>query len=107
MSDITIAELAAQIPDDDPLQAWWEAVAALPADVTVNEFFAKTLKAAHDAARTKNASLAAGSRIDGYPAPVTTAPTIDANTGMQSFLQTCSVRSRVQATLDVAISPLV
>jgi hypothetical protein len=104
--DLTIAEIAAQIDPADPMKAWWTDAAALPAATTVNEFFAKTLKAASDAQRVKNANLAAGSRIDGYPAPTNGAVTINADTGAQSFVATYSVRSRVAVNLDVAISPL-
>lgn len=105
--DLTIAEIAAQIPAADPLKAWWEAAAALPNDTTLSEFFAKTLKAASDAQRVKNANLPVGSRIDGYPAPTNGPVTIDASTNIQSFIATYSVRSRVAVNLDVAISPLV
>ncbi|MBW4667199.1 MAG: hypothetical protein KME60_07090 [Cyanomargarita calcarea GSE-NOS-MK-12-04C] len=104
--DLTIAEFAAQLPAGDLVRRWWETAAALPADVTMNEFFAKTLKATSDAQRTKNGNLAAGSRIDGYPSPTNEPVTIDAATGMQSFVATYSVRSRVAVNLDVAISPL-
>ncbi len=106
MSDLTFAEIIAQIPDGDPVEAWWSAAAALPANTTVSEFFAKTLKAASDAQRVKNTNLAAGSRIDGYPAPTNGAVTVDSATGLQSFVTTYSVRSRVGVTLDVAVSPL-
>ncbi|WP_143289243.1 hypothetical protein [Brunnivagina elsteri] len=78
----------------------------LPSDTTVSEFFAKTLKAASDAQRVKNVGVAVGSRVDGYPAPTNGAVTVDATTGLQSFITTYSVRSRVAVTLDVAISPL-
>ncbi|MGI8502045.1 MAG: hypothetical protein ACR2LR_13040 [Hassallia sp.] len=104
--DLTIAEVVAQIPVGDPVKGWWDAADAMPADTTVNEFFVKTLKAASDAQRAKNATLAAGSRIDGYPTPVNGTVTVDPGTGIQSFLTTYSVRSRVALTLDVAVSPL-
>jgi hypothetical protein len=104
--DLTIAEIAAQIPNADPLKAWWTDAAALPVDTTTSEFFAKTLKAASDAQIVKNTGLAAGSRLDGYPAP-TNGPVTIATNGQQSFVATYSVRSRVAVNLDVAISPLV
>ncbi|PAX58362.1 hypothetical protein CK510_07785 [Brunnivagina elsteri CCALA 953] len=104
--DLTFAEILAQIPSDDPMNAWWAAAAVLPSDTTVSEFFAKTLKAASDAQRVKNVGVAVGSRVDGYPAPTNGAVTVDATTGLQSFITTYSVRSRVAVTLDVAISPL-
>lgn len=104
--DLTIAQIAEQISATDTLKAWWTAAAALPAEVTVNEFFAKTLKAASDAQRAANTSLAVGSRIDGYPSPTNGAVTIDAASGLQSFVATYSVRTRVAVNLDVAVSPL-
>jgi hypothetical protein len=104
--DLTFAEILAQIPTTDPMNAWWAGADALPANTTAAEFFAKTLKAASDAARLKNASLSAGSRIDGYPAPTNGAVTIEPTTGLQSFITTYSVRARVAVNLDVAISPL-
>ncbi len=106
MDDLTFAEITAQIPVADPMNAWWAAATALPADTTTSEFFAKTLKAASDAQRTKNANLPVGSRLDGYPIPTNGPVTIDAATGTQSFVATYSVRSRVAVNLDVAISPL-
>ncbi|NEU76949.1 hypothetical protein PI95_031750 [Hassallia byssoidea VB512170] len=105
--DLTIAEIIAQIPVDDPVRDWWDDASAMPADTTVSEFFLKTLKAASDAQRVKNANLSAGSRIDGYPAPTFGAITIDASTNLQTYLMTCSVRARVATNLDVAVSPLV
>lgn len=107
MSDLTITEIAAQIPANDAVKAWWTDAAALPDDTTVSEFLAKTLKAASDAQRVKNANLPVGSRIDGYPAPTNGPVTVDATTNLQSFVATYSVRSRVAVNLDVAISPLV
>lgn len=104
--DLTIAEIAAQIPADDPVKEWWEDAAAMPANTGVNEFFAKTLKAASDAQRAKNANLTAGTRVDGYPAPVNGPVTTNATSGMQSFVSTYSVRTLVGVNLDVAISPL-
>ncbi|AKG21247.1 hypothetical protein [Calothrix sp. 336/3] len=104
--DLTFAEIIAQLPDGDAVKTWWEGADAVPNATTVNEFFAKTLKAASDAQRAKNANLTAGSRIDAYPAPVNGAVTVDAATGLQSFITTYSVRSRVAVNLDVAISPL-
>ena len=104
--DLTLAEIAAQIPAADPLKAWWDAAAALPADTTTSEFFAKTLKAASDAQIAKNANLPVGSRLDGYPVPVN-GPVTTASNGLQSFVATYSVRSRVAVNLHVAISPLV
>lgn len=104
--DVTLAEITAQIPTADPMNAWWAAADALPANTTVSEFFAKTLKAASDAQRVKNTNLAVGSRIDGYPAPTNGPVTVDAATGTQSFVATYSVRSRVAVNLDVAVSPL-
>jgi hypothetical protein len=104
--DLTFEEILAQIPVADPMNAWWAAASALPADTTVSEFFAKTLKAASDAQRVKNVNVAVGSRVDGYPAPTNGAVTVDATTGQQSFITTYSVRSRVAVTLDVAVSPL-
>lgn len=104
--DLTLAEIAAQIPSADPLKAWWDAAAALPSDTTTSEFFAKTLKAASDAQVVKNAGLSAGNRLDGYPLPTNGPVTVGAN-GVQSFIATYSVRSRVAVNLDVAISPLV
>lgn len=106
MNDLTFEEITAQIPAGDPMKAWWQAVTALPADTTTSEFFAKTLKAASDAQRLKNTNLPAGSRLDGYPTPTNGAVTVDAATGMQSFVATYSVRTRVAVNLDVAISPL-
>lgn len=104
--DLTIAEIAAQIPSGDPVKAWWEAAAAIPSDSTTSEFFVKTLKGASDAQRIKNTNLPAGTRINGYPGPVNGGVTTDAATGMQSFVTTYSVSSRVAISLDVAISPL-
>jgi hypothetical protein len=104
--DLTFAEILAQIPSIDPMYSWWEAAAALPSDTTVSEFFAKTLKAASDAQRVKNTNAAVGSRIDGYPAPTNGPVTVNATTGIQSFVATYSVRSLVAVNLDVAISPL-
>lgn len=104
--DLTIAEIAAQIPVGDPVKAWWTDAAAIPSDSTTSEFFIKTLKAASDAQRVKNVNLSAGSRINGYPAPVNGGVTTDAATGQQSFVTTYSVSSRVAVNLDVAISPL-
>lgn len=106
MNDLTFEEITAQIPETDPMKAWWTAAAPLPADTTTSEFFAKILKAASDAQRVKNVNLAVGSRIDGYPTPTNGAVTVDAATGMQSFVATYSVRTRVAVNLDVAISPL-
>jgi hypothetical protein len=108
MNDLTLAEIIAQIPDGDALKAWWTtaSASALPSNTTTNEFFAKTLKAASDAQRAKNANLSVGSRIDGYPAPTNGAVTIDATTGLQSFIATYSIRSRVAVNLDVVLSPL-
>lgn len=105
-TDLTFAEIAAQIPQADPMKAWWTAAAALPANTTTNEFFAKTLKAASDAARTKNTNRTAGSRIDGYPTPTNSPVTIDATTGEQSFVATYSVRTRVSVNLDSSVSTL-
>jgi hypothetical protein len=104
--DLTIAEIIMQLPTDDPVKAWWESVPEMPSLTTVSEFFVKTLKAANDAQRTKNATLAAGSRIAGYPSPTNGTVTVDAATGIQSFLTTYSVTARVAINLDVAISPL-
>lgn len=104
--DLTIAEITAQIPVDDVVKTWWTDAAAMPAGTTVNEFFIKTLKAASDAQRVKNANLAAGTRINGYPSPVNGGVTTDAATGQQSFVTTYSISSRVAVNLDVAISPL-
>lgn len=104
--DLTIVEIAAQIPADDPVKAWWEAAAAIPTDTGTNEFFAKTLKAASDAQRVKNTNVPAGQRVDGYPAPVNGPVTTNATTGMQTFVSTYSVRTLVAVNLDVAISPL-
>ena len=105
--DLTLAEIIAQIPVADPMRAWWETAAALPVDTTTSEFFAKTLKAASDAQRVKNTNLPVGSRLDGYPSPTNGAVTIEASTGLQSFVATYSVRSRVAVNLDVAISPMI
>jgi hypothetical protein len=105
--DLTFAEILAQIPATDPMNAWWTAAAALPADTTVSEFFAKTLKAASDAQRVKNTGAAVGARVDGYPAPTNGAVTVDASTGQQSFLATYSVRTRVAVNLDTSVSPVV
>jgi hypothetical protein len=104
--DLTFAEILAQIPEADPMNAWWASASALPENTTVSEFFAKTLKAASDAQRVKNTDLAVGSRIDGYPAPTNGAVTVNAANGQQSFITTYSVRSRVAVNLDVAVSPL-
>ncbi len=104
--DLTFAEILAQIPVTDPMNAWWAAAAALPADTTVSEFFAKTLKAASDAQRVKNVNAPVGARVDGYPAPTNGAVTVNATTGMQSFITTYSVRSLVAVNLDVAVSPI-
>ncbi|MCV3216031.1 hypothetical protein OGM63_21385 [Plectonema radiosum NIES-515] len=104
--DLTIAEIAAQIPTDDPVKAWWTDAAALPVNTTTSEFLIKTLKAASDAQRVKNTNLPAGSRISGYPAPVNSGVTTDAATGVLSFVTTYSVSSRVLVNLDIAVSPL-
>lgn len=104
--DLTIAEIVTQIPAGDPVKTWWDDAAAMPADTTVNEFFVKTLKAASDAQRVKNANLPAGSRVAGYPAPVNGGVTTDAATGLQSFVTTYSISSRVAVNLDVAVSPM-
>jgi hypothetical protein len=106
MNDLTFEEITAQISTTDPMYAWWQSAAALPADTTTSEFFVKTLKAASDAQRVKNTGLAAGNRLDGYPSPTNGPVTIDAASGIQSFVATYSVRSRVAVNLDVAISPL-
>ena len=106
MNDLTFEEIAAQIPDADPMKAWWAQAAVLPQDTTTSEFFAKTLKAASDAQRAKNATLSAGNRIDGYPSPTNGPVTVNATTGLQSFITTYSVRSLVAVNLDVAVSPL-
>ncbi len=104
--DLTITEIIAQLPAGDPVKTWWESAPSMPELTTVSEFFVKTLKAASDAQRAKNATLAAGSRIAGYPAPVNGGVTVDAATGIQSFLTTYSVIARVAINLDIAISPL-
>lgn len=104
--DLTIAEIIAQIPSGDDLKTWWQAIDPLPSDTSVNEFLIKTLKAASDAQRIKNANLPAGSRVNGYPSPVNGGVTTDAATGMQSFVTTYSVSSRVAINLDVSIAPL-
>lgn len=105
--DLTIAEIIAQLPANDAVKTWWENAAALPQEAGTNEFFAKTLKAASDAQRLKNTNAPVGSRIDGYPAPTNSPVTVDATSGLQTFVATYSVRSRVAVNLDVAISPLV
>lgn len=104
--DLTIAEIIAQIPVGDPVKTWWDDAAAMPTDTTISEFFVKTLKAASDAQRLKNTNLPAGSRVAGYSGPVNGGVTTDAATGLQSFVTTYSVSSRVAVNLDVAISPL-
>jgi hypothetical protein len=104
--DLTIAEIIAQLPAGDPIKTWWESAPEMPSLTTVSEFFVKTLKGAHDAQRAKNATLPAGSRVAGYPAPVNGAVSIDAATGLQTFLTTYSVVARVAINLDVAVSPL-
>jgi hypothetical protein len=103
---LSAAEIIAQLPTDDPVKGWWDGAGTMPADTTVNEFFVKTLKAASDAQRVKNANLAVGSRINGYPSPVNGGVTTDASTGTQSFVTTYSVSSRVLVNLNVAVSPL-
>ncbi|HIK27957.1 MAG: hypothetical protein N3E45_17120 [Oscillatoriaceae bacterium SKW80] len=107
MADITVAQLAAKIPAGDSVKTWWEDAADLPVDAPLNEFLAKTLKAAYEAAVAANANLAAGSRIDGYPEPINGAVTTDPETGIMAFISTLSVRTLVPVNFNSNISPLV
>ncbi len=104
MADLTIAQIAAKLPAGD-VKTWWESAAALPASATVNEFLAKTLKAAHEAQVTENANLEAGSKIDGYPAPVNGAVALDATTGVMAFRSTLSITTLVPVNFDESVSP--
>jgi hypothetical protein len=97
MADITIAELAAAFPSTDPLAAWWTAVAALPAETSVTEFFMRTLAAAEKAQESKNATLPVGGKIQAY-ASANGAVGVDA-TGILSFARTAQVSGRVAASL--------
>jgi len=105
MNDITFAELATALAGYPEMATWWSAVSALPVNVTVAEFFAKTMHGANRAATAKNASLAAGSRISAYPAPANGAVTIDPTTGFGSYLATFSVQARVSTDLNIAVAP--
>lgn len=104
MNDITFAELATALAAYPEMATWWGAVAALPSNTTVAEFFAKTLNAASRAAATKNANLPAGSRIAAYPAPTNGAVTIDPN-GFGTYVATFSVQARVSTDLNIVIAP--
>lgn len=103
MPDITMAELKAVVPGDEEISAYVTAMADLPAEVTMAEFLSKFLKYAHDAARAKNVGLTAGNLIAAYPAPTATAPTVDPNTGVYSFLSTHSVVARMPVFMDGAV----
>lgn len=106
MNDILFSELAAAISTTYPdVSAWWASAPALPANTTVAEFFAKTLHAAYRAQVTKNATLAAGSRIAAYPSPTNGAVTIDTN-GNTSYLATYAVQARVVVDLDASFAPV-
>lgn len=105
MNDITPAELAAAINAVYPdIATWWTNASNLPAQTTFAEFMAKTLHGAYRAAITKNASLAAGSRIAAYPVPTTAPVTLDSN-GNSSYLATYTVQTRVATDLDTAFAP--
>lgn len=105
MNDITPAELAAAITTAYPdIAAWWTSAANLPAQTTFAEFMSKTLHGAYRAAVTKNASLAAGTRIAAYPLPTNSPVTLDTN-GNSSYVATYTVQTRVATDLDTAFAP--
>lgn len=106
MSDITLAELVSALPAGD-CHDWWAAAAALPTTSDMNEFMMKTLKGLYSAAQAKNANLAVGSKLDGYPAPTYGTITMDAASGIQSVLVTATLKTRVALNPDVATVPLV
>ena len=100
--DLTIAEISAEI-EDATLAAWWNAAAAMPADVDTAEFFAKTLQACFIAQSKKNTAGAPqiGEALNSYPAPVTSAVQTDVSTGLQTFTASYSVGVRAAVDLNL------
>ncbi|OKH39078.1 hypothetical protein NIES2119_08080 [[Phormidium ambiguum] IAM M-71] len=106
MNDVTLEDLVTALASYPDIAAWWDAAAALPAETNVNEFFAKTLLGLHLAANTVNSGRAAGTKIDGYPAPSYGTSALDSASGVGSRIVTYSVRTRVPDSLNTAFSPL-
>lgn len=109
VADLTKAELSAKILDAD-LKTWWELTPDLPDKLTLAELFSKLLNAAYVAQVAKNAAQnpapVVGERLSAYPAPTAGAVSIDPGTGIQTFLNTCTVQTRVAANSDIAVANL-
>jgi hypothetical protein len=102
-TDITFAELAASI-QDTALRTWWEKL-EVPPNLTVNEFFVKSLEAASIAAASKNETLEPGAKILGYP-PATNGVISRTPSNQLFFPRTTTLVSRIGASLDVSIPSL-
>lgn len=102
-TDITFAEMIASL-DDTALRGWWEKL-ELPANLTVNEFFVKSLEAAAIAAASKNETLEPGAKILGYPAP-TNGAISRTPTNQLFFPRTTTLVSRIAIGLDASIPAL-
>ncbi|MDL5053757.1 hypothetical protein QQ056_09395 [Oscillatoria laete-virens NRMC-F 0139] len=103
MPDITLTELKAVVPDGEEVKDYIDGLAALPAEASWAEILVKLIKYSHDAARVKNQTLTPGNLVNAYPAPTATAPVVDPNTGVYSFIGTFSVVARVPAFMDGSV----
>jgi hypothetical protein len=103
MNDITFEELTASVKDES-LKAWLTQIGKLPQNFTVCEFMLKMLEGCSIAAKSKNETLEAGTKILAYP-PVVNGPIETSKNGVPFFRSTASIISAVAVNFDAAQAP--
>lgn len=103
MNDITFEEMV-QAVKDKSLKAWLMQFSELPEGFTVCEIMLKMLSACSSAARDKNETLDAGSKILAYP-PIANGSIENSKNGFPFFRSTASVTSLIVVNFDAAQAP--
>jgi hypothetical protein len=104
-ADLTLAEIAAKITDED-VSDYVAAMSALPAGVGTSEFFAKLLQGAFVAQAAKNAlntTAEAGELLDTYSAPVTGTVVTDLENNVQTFTAAYTINVVSSADNNVTV----